>query len=102
MKKELLAAAHETIKDLYKAGVVDKITMHHFDSLCFPPIKKFSAKDIQMLRTREHISQPILARILNVSPSTVKHWEIGDKHPNGAALKLLNLVATKGLTTVLY
>jgi len=37
---------------------------------------------------------------LNVSPYTVKHWERGEKHPSGAALKLLNIVAKKGLEAI--
>ena len=59
-----------------------------------------TAEEIKALRAREKISQPVLARVLNVSPSTVKHWEIGDKHPSGAALKLLNLIFKKGLAVV--
>jgi putative transcriptional regulator len=34
---------------------------------------------------------------LNTSPSTIQQWERGQKHPNGMALKLLNLVDSKGL-----
>jgi putative transcriptional regulator len=34
---------------------------------------------------------------LNTSPSTVQKWEQGQKHPNGASLKLLNLIDRKGL-----
>ncbi len=31
------------------------------------------------------------------STSTVRQWEQGDKHPRGTSLKLLNLIADKGL-----
>lgn len=34
---------------------------------------------------------------LTTSPSTIQQWERGQKHPNGMALKLLNLVDSKGL-----
>lgn len=33
-----------------------------------------------------------------VGASTIKKWETGEKHPTGPALKLLNLIADKGLS----
>jgi putative transcriptional regulator len=101
MNKSLLEVAHETAKGLHKIGLIDKLTMHEFDALCLPPIKKFTSSEIKKLRMKEKVSQPVMAQILNVSPSTVKHWEIGDKHPNGAALKLLNLIAEKGVSILI-
>ena len=101
MKKSLLEAVHETVKDFHEVGVVDKVTMRQFDALCLPPVEELSPKEIKNIREREKVSQPVLARALNVSPSTVKHWEIGDKRPSGAALKLLNLIYRNGLATVM-
>ncbi len=46
--------------------------------------------------------QAVFARILNISPSTVQKWEIGQKRPSGASLKLLHLVKNRGLNSVLY
>jgi hypothetical protein len=43
----------------------------------------------------------ILASILNTSLSTVRQREIGEKHPSGASLKLLNLLDRKGLEAVI-
>ena len=34
---------------------------------------------------------------LNVTSGLVSRWERGDKRPGGSSLKLLNLVAKKGL-----
>ena len=96
----MIEVAHETVKGLHKADLVDKVTMHEFDALCLPEVRALEPKDIKKIRESEHISQPILAKFLYVSPSSVKHWEIGDKHPNGAALKLLNIVNEKGLQAV--
>ena len=42
-------------------------------------------------------SQAVFAAYLNTSPSTVQKWEQGQKRPNGPSLKLLNLVAERGL-----
>jgi putative transcriptional regulator len=41
-----------------------------------------------------------LARHLNVTTGLVSQWERGEKRPHGASLKLLSLVAQKGLATV--
>jgi putative transcriptional regulator len=46
-------------------------------------------KDIVKLRERLNFSQGMLARALNVSPSTVQAWEAGRRTPSDAALKLL-------------
>ena len=59
-----------------------------------PPPKPLSPQKIKSIRIRLDVSQINFAKILNVSPNTVESWEQGSRHPNGAALKLLN-VATK-------
>ncbi len=46
-------------------------------------------KDIVELRERLNFSQGMLARALNVSPSTIRAWEAGRRTPSDAALKLL-------------
>jgi len=43
------------------------------------------------------VSQPVFARYLNTSESTVEKWETGAKKPSGAALKLLSIVQKHGL-----
>ena len=52
---------------------------------------------------REHLklSQTVLTSVLNTSASTVRNWEIGEKHPMDASLKLLNLSERKGLEALL-
>ena len=100
MNKSILKTVHESVKSLYDAGLVDVVTMHEFDAMCLPPVKKLSPTEIKKLRLHEKLSQPVFAHILNVSPSTVKHWEVGDKQPNGAALKLLNVISQKGMQAV--
>lgn len=53
--------------------------------------------DIQENVKAFQMFQEYFAEYLNASPSTIKKWETGEKHPTGPALKLLNLVAAKGL-----
>jgi len=42
----------------------------------------------------------VLATVLNMSTSTVQKWEVGEKSPSGPSLKLLNLLARKGIAAV--
>lgn len=98
MDKSILDVVHETVSDLHGAGVVDTVTMRKFDTLCLPPIKVFSPAEIKHIREKEHVSQSVFAQFLNASASTIKQWEQGQKKPTGISLKMLNLVATKGLS----
>ena len=97
----ILAAVHETARDLHEAGLVSKRRMKDYDSLCLVPVPKYSSETIRALRVRYRISQAVLASILNTSVSTVRQWEIGEKHPSGPSLKLLNLLDRKGLEAVI-
>ena len=95
-----LAAVHETAQGLDEAGVMAKRTMKAFDVLCLTPVEKLSPDRIRAIRLREKASQAVFARYLNVSTGLVSQWERGEKHPRGASLKLLTLVAKKGLQAV--
>lgn len=97
-KLSILENAHEMTKGLYEANIIDATTMREFNALCLPPVKDLSAKEIKKIRLREKVSQAVFAKCLNTSSSTVKQWEQGEKHPRGTSLKLLNLVADKGLS----
>ena len=95
--KSILDVIHESAKGLFDAGLMDVKTMHTFDAMCLPPVQQLTPQAIKRIRLREKLSQPVFAEYLNASASTVKKWETGEKHPTGPALKLLNLVAEKGL-----
>src|SRR3989338_5576417 len=95
--KTLMENAHDIAKSLYKIGAIDTKTMRQFDVRCLAQVKEFSSAQIKELRLCEGVSQPIFAKCLNISASTVKQWEQGEKRPRGTSLKLLNLVAEKGL-----
>lgn len=99
-RSRALAAAHETALGLRQAGVMDKRTMRAFDAMCLTPVEKLTATQIRRIRLRESASQAVFARYLNVTAGLVSQWERGEKHPRGASLKLLTLVAKKGLRAV--
>jgi len=99
-RSKILASVHETAADLHESGLMDKKTMKAFDAMCLTPVKPLSAIQIRKLRLREKASQAVFARYLNVTTGLVSQWERGQKHPRGASLKLLNLVARNGLDAV--
>lgn len=99
-KSKVLAAIHETAGDLYDAGLINRRSMKSFDELCLTPVKPLSPRQIRQLRVRENASQAVFARYLNVTTGLVSQWERGEKKPRGASLKLLTLVAHRGLEAV--
>ena len=99
-RSKLMASIHETAEGLHAAGVMDKRTMREFDALCLTPIQPMKPEEIRALRLREGASQAVFARYLNVTTGLISQWERGEKRPQGASLKLLSLVAQKGLATV--
>ena len=78
---------------LYEAGA--------FDAICPPPVREFEAADIKQLRETLKFSQPVFALHLHTTASTVRKWEQGETRPAGPALKLLNVIADKGLQAIL-
>lgn len=86
---------------LHKAGAIGKVTMREFDAACPPPARELSAIEIKRLREGLQFSQPVFAHHLHTTASTVRKWEQGETRPTGPALKLLNVIADKGLQAIL-
>ena len=101
MNDGILDVVHQTAKELTEAGVMDMQTMREFDALCLPEIEEYDAVRIKSLREQSQVSQAVFAKYLNISASTVRQWEQGSKKPRGTSLKLLNLVAQKGLQVLI-
>lgn len=92
-----LKAVHSAVDGMFAAGTIDKETMRTFDEACLVIPQELSPGDIKALREDNRVSQPVFARYLNTSQSTVQKWETGAKRPSGPALKLLWLVKKHGL-----
>ena len=58
---------------------------------CYVIVDKYEGRE------RNKVSQPVFARYLNTSESTVEKWVSGAKKPSGAALKLLAIVEKHGI-----
>lgn len=95
-----MASVHETALGLNEAGLLTKQTMKAFDEMCLTPVEELTPDQIRAIRIKEQASQAVFARYLNVTTGLVSQWERGEKHPRGASLKLLTIVARKGLQAV--
>lgn len=96
-KSDAFEAIHGAARGLYRVGNIDKATMREFDESCVAVPRQISAAHIKRIREHSHVSQPVFARYLNTSESTVQKWEAGTKRPSGMALKLLTIVEKHGL-----
>ncbi len=100
-KSKILDAMHETARDFYDAGVMNMETMRQFDALCLPEIPSYTPAQIKGIRIKCKTSQAVFAKYINVSASSLRKWEIGEKKPSNIALKLLNVVDRKGLEALI-
>jgi putative transcriptional regulator len=96
-KSDAFEAIHGSARALHRVGAIGKATMRGFDEACLSAPPAYEPKDIQRLREANKVSQPVFARYLNTSESTVEKWETGAKRPSGMALKLLAIVEKHGL-----
>lgn len=99
-RSEAFAAIHETMEALHDAGAVDKQTMREFDAACLTPVIPLAPEQIRAIREREHLSQPVFARYLNVSKNLISDWERGIKKPGGPALRLLAIIQKNGVQAI--
>lgn len=96
-KSDVSEAIHSSASSLHRVGAIDKATMRDFDARHLVVPSEIEPLEIKRLRERNHVSQPVFARYLNTSESTVEKWETGAKKPSGMALKLLTIVRKHGL-----
>lgn len=66
----------------YSEGKLKKAIVHEFGPL-----------DVKKIRAKVGMSQNEFASAFGISVSTLRHWERGDRSPQGPALVLLNVVA---------
>ena len=98
LRREIVEAA----RSLHSVGALsgeelEKTTIRMLGKDALPKVETMSAAEIAALRERTGVSQAVLAGFMNVAVNTVSQWERGERQPNGAALKLLNVVKHNGL-----
>lgn len=96
-KSDAFEAIHSSASAMFKVGAIDKATMRSFDESCLAVPEKIGPAQIKRIRESQRVSQPVFARYLNTSESTIEKWETGAKKPSGMALKLLTIVQKHGL-----
>lgn len=96
-KSDVMAAIHASATALHKVGAMPATTLRNFDVACLAPPSPLEPAEIKRLRERLQVSQPVFAKYLNTTESTIAKWESGAKRPSGLGLKLLNVVKKRGL-----
>jgi putative transcriptional regulator len=96
-KSDAHEAIHSSVAGMCRAGTIDKATMRRFDESCLSVPAALEPHRVKQIRESQKVSQPVFARYLNTSESTVEKWETGVKRPSGMALKLLDIVQKHGL-----
>lgn len=93
-------AIHAAANALHRVGAISKTTLRELDETCLTAAEEIAPQQIKKIRESNHVSQPIFARYLNTSQSTVQKWETGAKRPSGMAFRLLHVVKKHGLTVL--
>ncbi|MBW5834634.1 helix-turn-helix domain-containing protein [Yersinia enterocolitica] len=100
-KSPAFEAIHSAASGLFNVDAIPQETMRNFDKACIESVNNLQPLEIKKLREGLNISQPVFARYLNTSVSTVQKWESGVKRPSGLSLKLLNVVQKHGLKVLI-
>lgn len=93
----------ESALDLEQLGLIDQHRLASIKALCLDVPPTYSPRRVAAIRIRKaRMSQSVFAKLLNVSVSTVQKWEApaADKHPSGAAAKLLQIIERKGVDAI--
>ena len=99
-RSRIRAEIVEISRALNKVGAVSgddlaKTTLNMLGKL--PKVDDMTPAEIVAVRESARVSQSVMAAFLNVAVSTISQWERGDRHPSGAALKLLHVVKQRGI-----
>lgn len=100
-KSRIAASLHEMADMLHHADAIGDAEMVRYGRLCLVPVPEVNPSQIRSLRTGHGVSQADFAYHLNVTPGLVSQWERGEKKPSGPSLKLLDIVARKGLEAII-
>jgi putative transcriptional regulator len=97
MKKMDGKTIMEVVMEAAYDAKMDEVTMCKLEALLLPELQAFAPDEIRRLRESTKLSRDVWAKVLNVGVTTAQKWENGETLPDGAALKLLNLVQSRGI-----
>ncbi len=93
MRESVREAIGETVQDLILCGAKTSFSEKELKKLgIIIPEVEINALDIQKIRETTKLSQSVFAKLLNVSPSSVRQWEQGKRKPSGSTMVLLELL----------
>lgn len=93
MRESIKKAIGETVQDLVNSGLKTSFTLKELNSLGVTiPEVHFATHQIKEIRENLNLSQTVFAKLLNVSPSSIRQWEQGKRQPTGATQVLLDLL----------
>ena len=96
MRNSIKKSIGETVQDLMNSGINTSFTEKELNSLGVKiPEIQLSTLQIKEIREQMNLSQTVFARVLNVSPSSIRQWEQGKRQPTGATQVLLELLKKK-------
>jgi putative transcriptional regulator len=91
----------EEAEELHSLGFMSDKKLETIKSISIPKLNPYTADEVKALRKKLHLTQNILAKCIHVSPSLVKKWEQGARHPSGSNLLALHLIAKCGIKPLL-
>ena len=93
MREAIKDAIGDTVQDLILSGITTSFTEKELKELgvIFPEVE-IDAHEIQDIRKKTKLSQNVFAKLINVSPSSVRQWEQGKRKPSGSTKVLLELL----------
>ena len=93
MRESIKKAIGETVQDLVNSGIKTSFTQKELNSLGVKiPEVKLTTTQIKEIREQMNLSQTVFAKLLNVSPSSIRQWEQGKRQPTGSTKVLLDLL----------
>ena len=85
------AMSDEDFQDLLKS--IDEARAIHAGTRKPSRVFKFDRLEVKAIRRKLHVTQVQFARMIGISPATLRNWEQGRTYPEGAARALLRIAA---------
>lgn len=85
------AMSDEDFQDLLKS--IDEARAIHAGTRKPSRVFRFDPIEVKAIRRKLRVSQVQFARLIGISPATLRNWEQGRTYPEGAARALLKVAA---------
>lgn len=93
MRKTIRKAISSSVQDLINGGFETSFTERELQELGVKfPVITIDSHKIKQIRNKTRVSQSVFAKLLNVSPSSIRQWEQGKRKPTGSTKVLLDVL----------